>query len=172
MSDASLHVSMPERPSGYADAAAQDPPFPTTSEESATRTQSSGTHAYGDAPSHCVVGGESQVTPRLTQSESLSYAQPREDFHSATRSEDPTTSDPTPSRAVYDPMHVDQGSDDSLVTPRPPPIGQDSPPVIGATDPLGSTELRTLHTVLDLPATAAIHCRRAALNLPGRRGSH
>ena len=147
MSDANLHVSMPERPSGYADAAAQDPPFPTTSEESATQTQSSGTRAYGDAPSHCVVGGESQVTPRLTQSESLSYAQPREDFHSATRSGDPTTSDLTPSRAVYDPMHVDQGSDDSLVTPRHPPIGQASPPVIGATDPSGSPELRTLQLV-------------------------
>ena len=145
MSDASLHVPMPERSPGYAGAAAQDPSFPATREESATRTQSSGTHAYGDVPSHGVVGGESQVTPRPTQSESLSYAQPREDFHSATRSEDPTTSDPTPSRAVYDPMHVDQGSDDSLVTPRHPPIGQASPPIIGATDPSGSPELRTLH---------------------------
>ena len=115
MSDASLHVSMPERPSGYADAAAQDPPFPTTSEKSATRTQSSETRAYGDASSHSDAGGESQVTPRLLQSESLSYAQPCENPHSATRSEDPATSDPTPSREVYDPMHVDQGSDDSLV---------------------------------------------------------
>ena len=42
-------------------------------------------------------------------------------------------------------MHVDQGSDDSLVTPRHHPIGQVSPPIIGATDPVGSPELRTLH---------------------------
>ena len=134
MSDASPRVPIPEPLLGYASSGAQDLNQPATPVGPAMQPTSSEPSVYDAASSQGNDLGESQVTPRLSQDESMGYALLDDHSHSATQSECLTTSGTTQPCSVPESMVVDEVENVSKITPRHSPIGLEHPSIIDTAD--------------------------------------